>query len=139
MLYLLSTFHLSLFAARCDVKLIKFETKKQCQKQRSKEVFLAKVWYRITDGSDDRDADFPIPEIPWLDQGLNKTRLFYALDDFEASYMAKLLTWVKISGEIETQLIAGFTNLPYASDREFIGMFMKYTAALKMIPVINLL
>ena len=100
-----------------------FEKNKVCRAKRAKEVLMARMWYKITDGSVDRQAEFPLVQIPWLNQALTSVAFFYGIDDFESAYMGTLGTWLKVADTIEEKLVSIFGKLPFESDREFIGLY----------------
>ena len=109
-----------------------FEHNKKCRLQRQKEIAMARYWYQITDDDSPRGTEFPLPQIPWLNQTLLNTALFYSMDDFEAGYLATFQLWLRIADKIEEAINNEFRNLPYESDQEFIALNQVFNKALKV-------
>ena len=124
-----------LYTARCGTKLKMFEQNPVCRAKRAKEVGMAKMWYKITDGSDDRQAEFGLKQVPWLDQKLKTVFGFYGLNDFESAYLGSFMTWKKVADGIEEKMVKAFEKLPYESDAEFIKLYAAFNNALSQVPV----
>lgn len=114
-------FKLSL--ARCDTKLIAFEKNKHCQLQRQKEIAMARYFYQITEEGSPRGTEFPVTQVPWLNQTLKNTGAFFAMDDFEGSFIAHFKLWLKIADYIKSVAYAAYKDAPYESTKEFIGLY----------------
>ena len=107
-----------------------FERNNQCRLQRDKEIAVGRYWYQITEEGSPRGTEFPLTQVPWLNQTLLSTAIYYSMDDFESGYMATFQVWLKISAKIEAALNGAFKNAPYESTREFIGLNQAINQAL---------
>lgn len=93
---------------------------------------MGRYWYQITNEQSPRGTEFPLTQIPWLNQTLLNTAGFYAMDDFEAGYLATFQIWLKISEKIDEAINNAFKSLPYESVQEFVGLYQAFSDALKV-------
>ena len=108
----------------------------ECREKRVKEIFNARKWYQITDGTKDRRAEFPLTEIPWLNQELERTITHYNFDDFEAGYQSTINEWSsKKSLEVVKKLLPVFQDQPFESDEEFVALYQAFSNALRDLEV----
>ena len=98
----------------------------------SKDINIARYWYKPTVKGEKKIINFPLTSIPWLNQTMEAVKFKTAIDPLESRWLSLMLVLTKAIKKITLALSAKFGRAPFYSIDKYRGAFHAFNEGIKV-------